>query len=432
MRTRRTHNAQVVVGLAALMVLATSVSVAVVRSTRDEPASAEALLAKARVFVADHQTVTFRGESRGESTSGGFLAGEDVPPEQATTVVTRALIEGVTSGSDRSRSVTRSDGSVREAIFIGDQVWSRFAESDRELPDQKWTEIDLGSGRFEDGPGVGRLGGPGELTTSADIRDLASLSRLIDRAVSPTIVSRSGGETVVRAGIYPVRGALSSPVAVDRGSFELTLVDGGEPVRSVTEGTLVLVDEALEGSGIDPRVEFRTEYEYSGWADPVDISSPAEADIERTPGVDEEAVAAFRDAPLYQPRGIPEGWMLNYALVVAAEDAGSGCDQVEIAYTDPHDEYNGYLYLYEMSLDCGDLTPPPDSEPFSAGPNRGWVESYDEQYVYAQLVVGGTVIDVDSDLPPDSLARVLGQLRSLDLTVEPEAIAGLRAFGTPS
>ena len=179
-------------------------------------------------------------------------------------------------------------------------------------------------------------------------------------------------------------------------------------------------------------IEGRFTTEYTGWGDHVTVEPPAESEIDPTPDIDEEDLAAYHDAPLLQPVGVPEGWALDGAYVVWAEGGEVACDQAEIDYLDPRDEIQGYLYLAEMAAGCADLEPPPDSTPFVAGSARGWIESYDSEGVFAQIVVGPTVVEIDTDLSAASLARVLAELRPLDLTVEPEPIAGLTLAGTAS
>jgi hypothetical protein len=431
MTGRRDRAAHIVVGLAALVLFATSATVAVARSIRGEAVTGEERLAEARGFVVEHQSARTTGDTRTEADFGSLMADEDIPPDQATTIVSRALVDGVFDGAERTRMRSRSNGAEMETIVIEETAWTRFAPPDEELSDAKWIEVDVRTGGFEGGPGGGWLDDPSGamISVSSDLQELGSLVALIDRSVAPTIVSSEDAETVIRSGIAPFGGEANDPVGLERGTVELTLADDGRPVRSVVEVTLRVAEEE-EIPGLSARVQTRMAQEYSGWGEAVEIEPPAAADIDRTPSIDEEGVAAYQDATLYQPSGIPEGWVLEYAEVYPADD--SGCDEVELGYTDPEDEYNGYLSLYEKPADCADVDPPTDSEPFTAGPNRGWIEIVEDGFVYAQLVVGRTVIDIETDLPPASLERILSQLQTVDLTVEPRSIPGLGTAGRPS
>ncbi|MEA2685913.1 MAG: hypothetical protein QOE93_1108, partial [Actinomycetota bacterium] len=376
MMKRRTKLTQVLVGTAALVLLAASASAALVRLTGTDPANADELLVKARAYVADQGTVRTRGETRTEVNFGGFSE-EDVPPEESTTIVSRAVVEGVEAVPDRSRSISRSSGAVTETIVIGDTGWGRFAENRDDLGDELWIEIDFDAELGQD-PGGGFFGDPtgsSALNVFGGLRDLSRLIPLIDSTVAPTIVSRSGGETVVRAGIDPGVAEGSSDVELRQGSVELTIAKDGRPVRSVVETTVELVGGFFEESGGDSRVLFRVEQNYSGWGEPVDIEPPADSNIDRTPGIEEEAIGTYTDAPLYQPRGLPEDWVLDYADLIPEDESDSGCDEVEIDYTDPTDDTYGYLYLYQVATDCADVTPPDDAVPFATGPYRGWIET---------------------------------------------------------
>ena len=97
---------------------------------------------------------------------------------------------------------------------------------------------------------------------------------------------------------------------------------------------------------------------------------------------------------------------------------------MELDYVDPDDEEGGYLYIYELPLTCADLQPPVGSQPLRAGPNRGWVTMDPEEGVTAQITVGSTVLNVETDLIPAELARVLGHLVPLDFAVTPSPIPG--------
>ena len=145
---------QALIGASALVLLASSVSVAAVRSSRD-PEVAD-LLAEARRFVVENKTVSFRAETRQESDYAGFEFEEDgdaPPPEEATTIVNRSVVEGSIVEPDRSRSVTRSAGYRIEALQVEGEVWTRLAESGEELSDRKWSRARGGRGELRGGTG---------------------------------------------------------------------------------------------------------------------------------------------------------------------------------------------------------------------------------------------------------------------------------------
>lgn len=453
MTIRRGRRAELIAGLSVLLVLTASVTTAGVRLSQGEPRTPEELLARARTFAAEHRTVAFRGSTRSETSMDFGFRGERVPPDQSTSMVSRGVLEGVAVEPDRVRVRLRSDGVIDEVIRVGDQAWLRFGESSSEVADRRWTELGHGTS-FEDG-----LGGTQGLSATVSPAELdgtgvATLTKIIDRAVAPAVTLREGGETVVEAGLDLGGGeGRGSPFSIEQASITLALADQRRPVRLVVEiGLRFEAGEYLElfppfGGTDGPSVRVRTEIEYSGWGDRVDVQPPAAVDVDRTPFVEEEAIEGFLDVQLYQPRGIPEGWVLDYADALPAEPElpgdfpglegpglegpgpdpfGHGCDMVEVDYVDPHDEVHGYLYLYQGDVACMDVSAPAGSRAFTAGTHRGWVEEDLEYgYVYAQIVVGDTVIEADTDLSPDSLAQVLSRLRGLDFRVDPEPIPGL-------
>ena len=311
------------------------------------------------------------------------------------------------SPSPTGRVTVRSDGTSSELLTVGDRSFGRFAEEDdEELSAQKWVAFDAEEehiGLAE--PGVVGLGDPSRL------RDL------IGDAAEPRVQRRRGRVSVVLARVDVHDDERFEELDSLTGTLELTARDDGRVDRMVVDAR----GEADDGSTFEARVDFR----FSGWGDVVDIAAPDESDIDPTPSVEEERVAGFADAPLLQPAGIPERWVLDFGDVIPADDTAEECDQVELDYVDPDDEDGGYLYLYELPLTCADLQPPAGSQPFQAGPNRGWVVADPEEGVTAQIRVDRTVLNVDTDLVPAELARVLGQLVPLDFAVAPAPIPGI-------
>jgi hypothetical protein len=115
--------------------------------------------------------------------------------------------------------------------------------------------------------------------------------------------------------------------------------------------------------------------------------------------------------------------VLDFAGVVPEEMTAEGCEQVELDYIEPNDPDNGYLTLYELPKSCGDLALPRGSQPFKAGRATGWVDE-SRDGVTAQILVGDTVVQAETDLPVDGLARILADLVPLNLAATPIALPG--------
>ena len=238
------------------------------------------------------------------------------------------------------------------------------------------------------------------------------IPRIVEAAHRPLVERRYDDATVLRCELRIDDAFIRGGDQVDEATVELTVREDGQLER------LLLRFSGDPGNG-------RLDYHLSDWGEPVQIEAPPEAEIDPTPEIDEEAVANFKDAPLLQPRAIPEGWEQTYATVLEADETEEDCRQVEVDYEDPDDPEDGYLYIYELPRACADLDPPRRSRPFRAGPNSGWIDEDDEDGVRAQLVVGATVLQVDTDLDPAVLATVLSQLVPLDLNKPPTAQPGL-------
>jgi hypothetical protein len=124
------------------------------------------------------------------------------------------------------------------------------------------------------------------------------------------------------------------------------------------------------------------------------------------------------------PRALPAGWVLESALVVPKEQSEEGCEQVELDYTDANDPENGYLSLFILPRSCiPSLTPPRGAQPFKAGKYSGYIEE-DQGGALAHLAVGDAVIQADTDLAADQLARVLAAFVPLNLKAKPAELPG--------
>src|SRR5207248_3333866 len=116
-----------------------------------------------------------------------------------------------------------------------------------------------------------------------------------------------------------------------------------------------------------------------------------------------------------QPAGLPAGWVLQGATVLAPGDTVEGCAQVELDYGDPNDPNHGYLTLFEFPPSCAR---PLGGGPFRAGPYAGEVTQSSDGLL-AQFVAGPTLLQAGTDLSVADLATVLANLRPLDLSRRP-------------
>ncbi len=384
--------AKVVLLVAVVAVIAGDVAVLL---TREEEPSPAGLVADGRAFARAQRTMSFTGRLRVESKDG-----------EGGSFVQRARIDGRVRLPDNARYRIVSDGFVSEVIALGDRVYTREGEGADAVRGKKWAEFDP---RQEDErSGVVRPSGPAE--GSDVVGDPIGLLSTLDAARRPVLVRRDDDVRVVKADVDGAT-AYGNAIAgeVERATVELTL-DGDELQRLV-----------LDASGDSGSVQ--ADYRFTGWGRQVEVAAPATADLDPTPSIQEEEIAAFDDTRLLQPRGIPAGWVLDFAGVLPEEMTVEGCEQLELDYIEPDDPDRGFLTLYELPKSCADLEPPRGAEPFQAGRYSGFVDETPDG-VLAQIVVGDTVVQAESDLPLDALARILADLVPLDLAAPPAPLPG--------
>jgi hypothetical protein len=367
----------------------------VVLVTQEEERSPARLVTDAREFADERRTVSFAGQLRVEARDpdGGSF-------------VQRATIEGRARLPEDARYRIVTEGFVSEIITLGDRLYTRDAEGTDELRGRKWTTFD--PDQADDRSGVVRPDGPAE--GSDVLGDPIGLLRLLDAARRPDVVRRQGDVTVVKADVDAAElFANAVEGAAERGTIELTL--RGEVLQR-------LVFDASGGGG-----NVHADYRFTRWGSKVELAAPADGELDPTPGIEEEAIAAFKDARLLQPRGIPAGWVLEFAGILPEEMTAEGCEQLELDYVDLEDPDAGYLTLYELPSSCTDMDPPRGAESFRAGGYAGFADE-GRDGVLVQILVGDTIVQAESDLPLDALARILADLVPLDLATPPAPLDG--------
>src|SRR5262249_55445278 len=150
--------------------------------------------------------------------------------------------------------------------------------------------------------------------------------------------------------------------------------------NSIKEATLTLTaldDGTLQHTSVslkNSQANITIDYGWSKWGESVVIAAPTAAEIDATPDIKEEKVAAFKDAPLLQPAGLPKGWVLSGADVLSPDETTEHCPEVEVDYEDPTNQDSGYLTIYEFTPSCANPAAPPGASGFAAGPYRGYAQ----------------------------------------------------------
>lgn len=220
---------------------------------------------------------------------------------------------------------------------------------------------------------------------------------------NPEIASRDGEAITVSATLSApsdVEDAWGAPLP--GGTMTLTVGRDGAPSRlTLTVGE---DDDSIE-------VDLR----FSEWNEPQEIVRPDSDEIDQTPWLDEEAVAAVPGVSLVTG-DVPDGWELDYVNAVSGDESAEGCDQVEIYWSpmisDDEDAEisDDYVDLYLLPQACameGDPTP------FAVGPYAP-LPSREGPYV-VEVLVGNTVVQIDTTLTGEELSAFITSLRPIDL-----------------
>jgi hypothetical protein len=374
-------------------------SAAALITHKDKAPSAQQVVSRAIAFVKAHPSAAFSGSLRAEAADA---------PGSSTSSVLRFQVEGVSRLPDRARLIASTGDSAAEVIAIKDAQFVRQADSKAALAQEKYAEVKASANDARNGV----VGSPNNLSDNADRLSAPNgLGDLLAAAVEPAIVSHVKGVNVVKAKLSPTKAFGTLGSSIKQATLTLTAHDDGTLDR--TAATLV-----------NSQANVAIDYRWSHWGESVVIEPPTAAQIDATPGIAEEKVAAFKDAPLFQPKALPAGWVLDGASVLSKDETAEGCPEVEIDYTDPTSPDAGYLTIYELAASCADPTAPPGSSAFVAGPYKGFVQ-VDSGETDAQFLVAKTVLQVQTDLTPAQLAQVMAHLVALDLGKAPLPISGL-------
>jgi hypothetical protein len=159
------------------------------------------------------------------------------------------------------------------------------------------------------------------------------------------------------------------------------------------------------------------ELEFSAWGAPLRVDRPDEADVERTPWVEEEALAAVDPELLVLAADLPEGYELLSVEVDEDEDEeDEACNAVEVEYA-TREDVEAQLEDYEESggpsielsisrLACHDLT---FDDELAGRP------ATDVDGGYAVVRMGDVAVDIVSELDPDELAALVASLERVTI-----------------
>jgi hypothetical protein len=306
---------------------------------------------------------------------------------------------------DAQHSVTADDGSRRDLMILGGQVWRRGSAFPDQVEERPWAQ-------------AGRLGVDG--VAAFDPRAVVAWLR-------DATEHRDGGEDAeghaVVHGVLPPQAL--PPSALDlssdeeetlTGEIELTL-DVDQPVKVALNATTTSAVVELVLTSIDLAVG-------------PELARPTGDQIDPTPYLDQEDIAAVQGTETIGLAGIPEGWFLISAYVTP-DPNGPECAEVNLDYAGlggTFDAASGpanFLYLAIVPESC-DSFPTPVDPTFTAGGYEGFAEETEEATV-GSLALEDRVVIFASSLSVTDLEVVLGTIQSVDLAVQPDEIEGIPA-----
>jgi hypothetical protein len=256
--------------------------------------------------------------------------------------------------------------------------------------------------------------GPAVVGHTLNLWRPAELRQLVGRLEAVTI----SGRTI--RGRVPVSALVAAPLG-GQADVELTVDSRSRPERMRWQ-----MEVASAGT-----VRVNGDVAYKEWtARKADIAVPEE--IDNTPDVDEDEVAAFQSGPVLAPTKLPVGYELSNLFL--ADGAGVNCPRAELDYFQA-DRYFARFTLRVPAVKAPRLSiemqprscraePLPDGTPFTAGPIQGTVAQAptlpgDEPFRFFTADAGTFRIRVETNLTQDEVLAAIGSLAPIDLATQP-------------
>lgn len=347
------------------------------------PLHAQDLVDRARAFLDEQKSVHFEG------TVGATLSMSADEAGPSTSVTVKGTISGdVLRGTGMAMTAVDDGGNgVHQSLLIGTTSYWRQAIDTGALAKTLWVRNEIGD---DEDLTLGPIPSGDPLSMLDDIR-------------SPRIVGRLEDTTKIRGALK--RGGLEAGTSA---TVDVVVADNGE---------LRLLGVRAAGKGGKSSLVMR----FSDWGATVALRAPATNQIDATPQLDEEEVLAWKGAPLYMPRHVPKGWVLDSADVVPEEETAEGCEQVEIDLVSLEyfegDDNAPYMVLYQLPTSCAGPIEGIGVKPFQAGSFVGGAYTDRNGLSYVQVRLDGrTTMQVESTLSLAQLQVVLADLVPLDFT----------------
>ena len=336
------------------------------------------------------RTFSYEGTSR--------MEGPDPSSLDDSVVVDRDVTGDVVLPHSVRQRVTDSDGVTYEHITIGSdvdvQTWLRDTAYPDQLDARPWAEVD--------GSATGEL-------------ELSRLPAWLDGAVDAHDEGEDDdGNRVISAGVPP---RLVNDLGPD-----LTLIDV-DLVATIGEDDAPLHVE-LVLSATDTIIE--AAYDIVRVGEDVEVVAPSAADLDATPWVNEQDLAAFDGASPLGLSRIPEGWDMAGAYVTP-DPSGGACPSATVDYTNLDDPVGQFLWIDVMAPGC---VPPPEGDAVEVPGFSGAVAEEPDGTRWGVVSSSDADVMFSTDLSVADLHVVLANLGPLDPAAVPEPLAGIPSSGT--
>jgi hypothetical protein len=454
--TRRRTRVRVVLAAASAVLLVAGVVAVRALGVDDLDADAALRRAQAALVAADSYRLTVTSE---DQSGIDDIAG----PGMHTTI---RVVDTVEVSGDDWRSRTDGGEWVGESIVVDGRLYTRWGDSYTPIEGERWAAIPLPP------PGERDVAGdPSGMVRwlAADIESIAD-----DEMAGEMVVSMAGvlylagfgdpGLDLGAGGAGPFAGdprALADALGALADAEVASRSDSGATIRAVRQAPAEVV-EALDHPIPDGRFEVvvdaedrpvsltltvenesarhTSRVEFSDWDAAITIAAPAESEIDPTPWIDEEALAEARvGITPVRPTVLPDGIELLEIYPIPADEAAAmdeDCARLNLAYGPPFDlealddlesfddarAWDDYLDVYLMPAACAQQA---DDTPFVAGrfgavPTRGSTGML-------EVLVGDTVVHMDTSYEGETLAALVTSIRPFDLDAEIERLSALAA-----
>lgn len=410
-----------------------------------EPTPTE-VLAEVHEFVDEARTATFvsTAEHTFSPESGDGLGHSSTSRSRAT---------GQFQLPDRAHVVVDEGDWAHEYVVNGKERYDRTAEGVAGLAAEKWVRWTVSDAPPDTAVDFGGPAGSAASFLAMFGEDMADFTELFDKLKNPERIAPNR----VRASV-PLADVVPDEVKQMIERFRQQIAEEGDEDGAMLpsfDGTLtVTVDYGAEGrldvlllevdqdEGDDRAVD-KEEIRFADWGQAVTILVPGVDQIDATPHIEEELLAAAQQRFTVFAPTPPAGWKLQSATVEEADAESESCESVDLQYG-PGD-------VDVQSFDFEEGEEPPMLTVSSTEPSCQWADDYvpelesprrvrvggvtaqvgalaeDEYYGFfsegsaAVLTLQGTPVVVATNLSEAELVAALRSLAPLDLSKQPIA-----------